>query len=87
MTPEEVALHLRELIEQVDPETLASQRNSRRDLVWTLEKLAWHSRTFETPADSLLKLAVAENETYANNATGRGVPKLRSHRHAALRYS
>ena len=68
--PDEVALHLWELIEQADSETLLAQRESRRDLVWTLEKLAWHSRTFEMAADSLLRLAVAENETYANNATG-----------------
>lgn len=68
--PDEVALHLRELLESVDRDTLFSQGNSRRDLVWTLEKLAWHSRTFETAADSLLTLALAENETYANNATG-----------------
>lgn len=68
--PDAVALHLGELIEQAGPETLTGQRQSRRDLVWTLEKLAWHSRTFESAADSLLKLALAENETYANNATG-----------------
>src|SRR5690606_29175694 len=42
----------------------------RRDLVWALEKLAWHSRTFAQAADSLLALAVEENETYSNNATG-----------------
>ncbi len=68
--PDEVALHLRELFEEVDRDTLVGQHNSRRDLVWTLEKLAWHSTTFETAADSLLRLALAENETYANNATG-----------------
>lgn len=68
--PDAVALHLGELIEQAGTETLTGQRQSRRDLVWTLEKLAWHTRTFESAADSLLKLALAENETYANNATG-----------------
>jgi hypothetical protein len=68
--PDAVALHLGELIEEAESEALAAQREYRRDLVWTLEKLAWHSRTFVAAADSLLKLALAENETYANNATG-----------------
>jgi hypothetical protein len=35
-----------------------------------VEKLVWHSRTFEEAADVLLRLALAENESYANNATG-----------------
>lgn len=68
--PEEVALHLAELIDQADLDTLCAQRSSRRDLVWTLEKLVWHSRTFEIAANSLLKLALAENETFSNNASG-----------------
>lgn len=68
--PDEVALHLRELVEDVDRDTMLAYRASRRDLVWTLEKLAWHSGTFEMAADTLLELALAENETYANNATG-----------------
>lgn len=68
--PDEVALHLGELIEDASLEMLRQQPSSRRDIVWTLEKLVWHSRTFETAADALLRLARAENETYANNATG-----------------
>ena len=35
-----------------------------------MEKLAWHRRTFPTAANGLLRLALAENETFANNATG-----------------
>lgn len=31
----------------------------RQDIVWTLEKLAWHSATFRRAADSLLLLAIA----------------------------
>lgn len=68
--PEQIAVHLHELLEEADLEVLRDQRGSRRDLVWTLEKLAWHSETFATAAHSLLRLALAENETYANNATG-----------------
>jgi len=68
--PDEVALHLGELIERASVDELRAQTRSRRDLVWTLEKLAWHRRTFVTGASCLLRLALAENETYANNATG-----------------
>ena len=42
----------------------------RRHLVWALEKVAFHARTFEEGALQLLRLAVAENETWSNNATG-----------------
>jgi hypothetical protein len=68
--PDEVTTHLTLLIDEASGEELAELRDSRRDLVWTLEKLAWHTWTFERAADALLKLALAENETYANNATG-----------------
>lgn len=68
--PNELTLHLGELIEAASVDTLRTQVESRRDLVWTLEKLAWHSETFDRAADALLKLALAENETFANNATG-----------------
>lgn len=43
---------------------------ARRNLVWTLEKAAFPEDTFESAACLLLRLAVAENEPYANNATG-----------------
>lgn len=68
--PDQVALHLGELIESASVDELRAHTQSRRDLVWTLEKLVWHRRTFETAANSLLRLALAENETFANSATG-----------------
>ena len=43
---------------------------ARRNLVWTLRKAAFPEDTFESAACLLLRLAVAENEEYANNATG-----------------
>lgn len=42
----------------------------RRELVWMLEELAWWQDHFDRAARLLLRLAWAENETYANNATG-----------------
>lgn len=40
----------------------------RRNLVWTLEKLCFDKRTFSESAKILLQFAIAENETWANNA-------------------
>jgi hypothetical protein len=68
--PDEVMRHLTLLIDEVSVDQLAHMKRSRRQLVWTLEKLVWHTRTFERAADALLKLALAENEGYSNNATG-----------------
>lgn len=41
----------------------------RRNIVWTLEKLCFDKRTFSDSAKVLLGFAIAENETWANNAT------------------
>ena len=41
----------------------------RRQLVTTIEKIAFCPETFDLGADLLLRLAVAENEPWANNAT------------------
>jgi hypothetical protein len=68
--PEQMALHLGELIEAASVDDLRARTGARRDLVWTLEKLVWHRSTFNAAADSLLRLAIAENETFGNNATG-----------------
>jgi len=70
VAPEDTLSHLANIIESETIESLKSQVRSRRDLVWTLEKLAWHSHLFRTSANLLLKLALAENESYGNNATG-----------------
>ena len=44
--------------------------DTRRHVVWALEKIAFHSDTFDGAARLLLRLALAENETCSNNATG-----------------
>lgn len=41
----------------------------RRNIVWTLEKLCFDKRTFADSAKVLLQFAIAENETWSNNAT------------------
>ena len=70
LAPAAVADRLEDLVASASEEELRQASGIRRDLVWTLEKLAWHSRTFEQAADALLRLAVAENESYSNNASG-----------------
>lgn len=42
----------------------------RRNFVWSLEMLVFHSSCFEKAAWCLFKLAQFENESYGNNATG-----------------
>lgn len=44
--------------------------NTRRNLVWALEKLCFHSKVFEKSAWCMLLFASAENESWSNNATG-----------------
>jgi len=49
---------------------LFSISEGRRNLVWALEKLCFDKRTFTDSAKILYSFAVAENESWANNATG-----------------
>lgn len=70
MAPLAVAGRLGAMLDSATDEDLEGLVPIRRDLVWTLEKLAWHSRTFDRAADSLLRLSLVETETWANNATG-----------------
>lgn len=44
--------------------------DARRNIVWALEKLIFRNETFDEAAKFLFKLAVSENENWANNATG-----------------
>ncbi len=50
-------------------EELLKIEAGRRNIVWTLEKLCFDKRTFSDSAKVLLGFAIAENETWANNAT------------------
>ena len=61
--PNEVALHIHELLERTSDEKLRSQPTACRELAWALEKLAWHTDTFHLAAGSLLRLALVEYTT------------------------
>jgi len=44
--------------------------DTRRNIVWGLEKLCFHASVFEESSWCMLLLASAENEKWSNNATG-----------------
>ena len=70
VTPDRTMEHLGKLISNTDLDSLREMSGIRRDLVWTLQKLAWHTRTFYDASKALQRLALAENESYGNNASG-----------------
>jgi hypothetical protein len=61
---------LRRLIESTDLETLHQRRDIRRDLVFALNHVCRRKDGFEDAEAALFRLALAENESWSNNATG-----------------
>ncbi|MDK9707652.1 MAG: alpha/beta hydrolase [Desulforhopalus sp.] len=53
--------------------------DTRRNLVWGLEKLCFRASVFEKSAWCMLLLASAENETWSNNSTGLFAQLFRVH--------
>lgn len=43
---------------------------TRRNIIWSLEKICFHRDSFLKGAQLMLSLALAENEKFSNNATG-----------------
>ncbi len=70
IAPTPVAERLSELLANATEGEILALGTTRRDLVGALQKLAWHSRTFEVAADTLLRLAQVETENYSNNSNG-----------------
>lgn len=71
VNPEATSRALSRVLKEQDEIALRAIRgDARRNLVWALEKLCFHGDCFEESAWSLLLLASAENESWANNATG-----------------
>lgn len=70
LAPAVMSVRLSEMIGSATEDELRQATGIRRDLVWALEKLAWNTATFVAAADTMLRLAVAENESYSNNASG-----------------
>ncbi|WP_211299148.1 hypothetical protein, partial [Methylovulum psychrotolerans] len=71
LNPEATAFAISRILQnQTHEQLLNIIGNVRRNLVWALEKLCFHSHLFEKAAYSLLLLASAENEGYSNNSQG-----------------
>ncbi|AJD43583.1 hypothetical protein RGR602_PB00042 (plasmid) [Rhizobium gallicum bv. gallicum R602sp] len=68
--PDKVADRLHHLILPCSNQVLADAKEARRSIVEALSKLMFRSRSFNTAARLLMKLAAAETEEWANNATG-----------------
>ena len=70
LAPEQTLELVGTLIDETADGDLLALEGARRTLVWTLEKLVWHSATFTASARLLLRLALNENESFSNNASG-----------------
>lgn len=58
------------LLERSSRDEIERFERGRREIVQALEVLLWFESTYEGAAFTLLRLAMAENESWANNATG-----------------
>lgn len=65
-----IAEKLDDLFKNAEYDDLRENLTSRRELISALQHVIWEEETFEEGMNVLLKLAIAENESYANNATG-----------------
>lgn len=61
---------LHRFIKTMTTEQLKLIKEGRRNIVWTLTYLCFIPELFEKSAETMLMLAVAENEEISNNATG-----------------
>jgi hypothetical protein len=69
--PYTAAHNLRKVLDETTIEDIQTvQGDARRDLVWGLEALVRTPEAYEDAITALAHLAVAENETWSNNATG-----------------
>jgi DNA-directed RNA polymerase subunit F len=68
--PEAAIDVLERLIERASRKELESFREGRRQVVWAIESLLRWPNTSVSAARSLLYLALSENESWGNNATG-----------------
>ncbi|MEQ9331792.1 hypothetical protein [Thalassobaculum sp.] len=70
VAPDAVARTIERVFGSLTIDQLRAAEGARRYLVWSLEKLVFRKKTFDSAARLLLKLAVAETENISNNSTG-----------------
>lgn len=68
--PESTLTQLERILNSADRDSLLDFGVGRRDVMWALEDLAWWREHFPAAARLIRRLAWAENEEIANNATG-----------------
>lgn len=69
VNPVAVSKLLYRVLSSLSIEKLKKIDAGRRNIVWTIEKLCFDPRTFHEGAFLMMRLALAENEEWANNAT------------------
>lgn len=68
--PESAMDAIDRILNEVSIDELRNYGPGRRDIVSSLEVLVWFEGLFDRAARALLRLALAENESWGNNATG-----------------
>jgi len=68
--PELVSKQIAQYVLPKPIEELQNFENGRRNIVWTLRRLCFIPELFAQSAECMMKLALAENESWSNNATG-----------------
>jgi hypothetical protein len=70
LNPSSAARILKRTLGPVPLERLTTAKDARRNLIRAIDVMVWESSGFFDSAPVLLRLAAAENEHWANNATG-----------------
>lgn len=70
IAPDSAIATLEAVFDRLDAAELRTLVGGRREIVWALERLVARQNLFPSAARLLLRLALAENEHFANNATG-----------------
>lgn len=70
VAPDAAARAIERVFGSLTIDELRAAEGARRYLVWSLEKLAFRKKSFDSAARLLRKLAVAESENFSNNSTG-----------------
>lgn len=70
LAPDATMAHLNGLLADKSIDELVAFEAGRRHTIWALEKLVFRHQTFDLAARLLLNFGAAENEKWANNASG-----------------
>lgn len=78
--PEQAARNIAEALNSSTVEECTQiEGDARRQIVWTLIRLAWRPQSFHDATMALALLGEAENESWGNNATGEFIGRFQIH--------